>query len=116
MHKATKTQLRQDDLNEIAADLERFEQSAADLTISYDEMVRRINRDAPATQVADGIFDWAMKLSKAVQAMHLGAPNRFFAVAKIELSECVPSAEEVDHAAVNTINAARAEVLKRRRR
>ncbi|MGB6724501.1 MAG: hypothetical protein WBE74_01275 [Terracidiphilus sp.] len=39
-----------------------------------------------------------------IQAMKLGKPNRRFAVARVELSECVPSAAGVNTEAVKTIN------------
>lgn len=43
-----------------------------------------------------------------IETMHLGKPNRRFAVAKVELSECKPSAAGVNLEAVRTINRAKA--------
>ena len=42
-----------------------------------------------------------------IRAMNLGEPNRRFAVARVELMECSPSAKGVNHEAVRTINKAR---------
>lgn len=42
-----------------------------------------------------------------IQAMRLGKPGRVFAVARVELSECVPSSRGVNREAVATINAAK---------
>lgn len=42
-----------------------------------------------------------------IGAMRLGKPNRRFAVAKVELSECIPSAAGVNLEAVRTINTAK---------
>lgn len=41
-----------------------------------------------------------------INAMNLGKKERRFAVAKVELSECIPSAAGVNLEAVRTINAA----------
>jgi hypothetical protein len=64
-------------------------------------------------KLVDGSHDspeGANKAAYLIQAMHLGKPGRTFAVAKVELTECVPSANGVDHEAVRAINAARAAV------
>jgi hypothetical protein len=42
-----------------------------------------------------------------IEAMGLGARDRKFAIAKVELSRCVPSAAGVNLEAVRTINAAK---------
>jgi hypothetical protein len=58
----------------------------------------------------DGSHDDAAGANKAaylITAMHLGKPNRRFAVAKVELSECIPSSKGVNMEAVKTINDAR---------
>jgi hypothetical protein len=55
----------------------------------------------------DGSHDSAEGANKAaylIQAMALGKPNRRFAVAKVELSECVPSDKGVNMKAVAAIN------------
>lgn len=45
-----------------------------------------------------------------IGAMRLGKPNRTYAVARVELSPCVPSAKGVNHEAIRTINAAKQKV------
>jgi hypothetical protein len=58
----------------------------------------------------DGAHDspeGANRAAYLIQAMHLGKPNRRFAVARVELSECVPSDKGVNHDAVRAINAAK---------
>jgi len=47
--------------------------------------------------------------------MRLGDQNRQFAVAKVELFECVPSSKGVDHEAVATIVAAKDYLEKHKR-
>jgi hypothetical protein len=42
-----------------------------------------------------------------IKVLHLGDQNRRFAVAKVELSECVPSDEGVNHEAIATLNNSR---------
>jgi hypothetical protein len=42
-----------------------------------------------------------------IRAMRLGDPDRRFAVARVELSECVPSSAGVDGEAVERINSMR---------
>jgi hypothetical protein len=49
----------------------------------------------------------ANKAAYLIKALRLGDPNRIFAVAKIELSECVPSDEGVNHEAIATLNNSR---------
>lgn len=49
----------------------------------------------------------ANKAAYLIGAMRLGKPNRRFAVARIELSECVPNAKGVNHDAIETINSIR---------
>jgi len=51
----------------------------------------------------------ANKAAYLIQAMHLGKPDRRFAVAKVILSECKPSARGVNRKAVELINNARKE-------
>lgn len=61
-------------------------------------------------KLIDGSHDSPKGANKAaylIAAMRLGAPNRRFAVAKVELSECVPSSDGVDHEAIQAINDAR---------
>lgn len=58
-------------------------------------------------KLIDGSHDSAEGAHQAaylIQAMHLGKPNRKFAVAKVELTECAPSARGVNQAAVRSIN------------
>jgi hypothetical protein len=45
-----------------------------------------------------------------IEAMHLGKTARKFAIAKVELSPCVPSAAGINLDAVRTINAAQARI------
>jgi len=55
----------------------------------------------------DGSHDSSEGATQAaylIQTMHLGKPNRRFAVARVELSECVPSSKGVNHQAIRTIN------------
>lgn len=55
----------------------------------------------------DGSHETAEGANQAaylIKAMHLGKPDRKFAVARVELLECVPSSKDVDHEAVATIN------------
>lgn len=57
----------------------------------------------------DGAHDDAEGANQAaylIRAMHLGDPNRKFAVAKVELFECVPTDKGVNHEAIATINGA----------
>ena len=42
-----------------------------------------------------------------IQALHLGDPQRRFAVAKVELTPCVPSARGVNHEVIRTLNSVR---------
>jgi hypothetical protein len=61
-------------------------------------------------KLIDGYHETPQGVNQAaylIRAMGLGDPSRRFAVAKIELSECVPSAEGVNHEAVQTINSMR---------
>jgi hypothetical protein len=51
--------------------------------------------------------DGANKAAYLIRAMRLGKPERRFAVAKVELSVCVPSAKGVNHEAVRAINTMR---------
>lgn len=51
--------------------------------------------------------DGCNRAAYLITAMRLGKPNRRFAVARVELSECVPSDKGVNHDAITTINAAR---------
>lgn len=58
----------------------------------------------------DGSHDSPKGANKAaylIDALHLGNPNRVFAVAKVILTECVPSDNGVDHEAVRSINTLR---------
>jgi hypothetical protein len=60
--------------------------------------------------LVDGSHDDAEGANRAsylIQSMKLGRPGRVFAVAKVELSECVPTDRGVNHEAVATINHAR---------
>lgn len=43
-----------------------------------------------------------------IQAMHLGKPNRRFAVARVDLSPCIPSAKGANRGAIKAINDASA--------
>lgn len=66
-------------------------------------------------KLIDGSHDTPDGCNRAaylITAMRLGAPNRRFAVAKVELSKCVPSGKGVNHEAVRTINEARESVRK----
>jgi hypothetical protein len=61
-------------------------------------------------KLIDGAHSDAQGANRAaylITAMRLGAPNRKFAVARVELSECTPSAAGVNLEAVRTINNAR---------
>lgn len=49
-----------------------------------------------------------------ITAMSLGKPNRQLAIAKVELSECKPSAAGVNLEAVRTINSAKERMLRKR--
>ncbi len=42
-----------------------------------------------------------------IMAMKLGKPGRHFAVARVDLTECSPSSQGVNHEAVATVNAMR---------
>jgi hypothetical protein len=42
-----------------------------------------------------------------IRSMRLGRQDRKFAVAKVELTECIPSSKGVNHEAIATINAAK---------
>lgn len=55
----------------------------------------------------------ANKAAYFIQSLNLGKPNRRFAVARIELSECVPSAKGVNHSAIKTLNDATESLRKR---
>jgi len=50
----------------------------------------------------------ANKAAYLIQAMRLGKPDRVFAVARVELTECVPSSKGVNEKAIATINACKA--------
>lgn len=57
--------------------------------------------------LVDGCHDSPAAANKAaylIQALHLGPADRRFVVAKVELSECVPSDAGVNHEAVKAIN------------
>ena len=61
-------------------------------------------------KLIDGAHSNPQECNKAaylISAMRLGQPNRRFAVAKVELSECIPSAAGVNLEAVRTINMAK---------
>jgi hypothetical protein len=61
-------------------------------------------------KLIDGPHDNAEGANHAaylIQAMHLGEPNRRFAVAKVELTECAPSSKGANEEAINMINTAR---------
>lgn len=61
-------------------------------------------------KLIDGSHDNPEDCNRAaylIQAMRLGDQNRQFAVAKVELFECVPSSEGVNHEAVKTVVAAK---------
>lgn len=61
----------------------------------------------------DGAHSSAAGANKAaylIQAMRLGKPDRVFAVAKVELTECVPSGKGANEKAIATINACKARV------
>ena len=45
-----------------------------------------------------------------IRSMKLGRPGRVFAIAKVELSECIPTDRGVNKGAVDTINQARVRV------
>lgn len=65
----------------------------------------------------DGAHSSAAGANKAaylIKSMGLGKPDRKFAVAKVQLSDCVPSAKGVNHKAVDTINMMRAANAARR--
>ncbi len=49
----------------------------------------------------------ANKAAYLIRAMGLGKPDRHFAVAKVELSDCVPSSKGANHSAILEINMAR---------
>jgi hypothetical protein len=55
----------------------------------------------------------ANKAAYLIMAMKLGKPDRKFAVARVELSECMPSAAGVNLEMVRTINNMRSENEKR---
>ena len=58
-------------------------------------------------KLIDGPHSGAKGCNKAaylIKAMGLGSPDRKFAVAKVVLTECVPSSKGVNFEAVNAIN------------
>lgn len=60
-------------------------------------------------KLIDGAHSRRSAVNKAahlIQALHLGTSNRRFAVARVELSECVPSSKGVNQSAVRTLNSA----------
>jgi hypothetical protein len=61
-------------------------------------------------KLIDGAHSDAQGANQAaylIRAMRLGEPGRKFAVAHVELTECVPSAAGVNLEVVRTINAAK---------
>jgi hypothetical protein len=57
--------------------------------------------------LVDGSHETAEGANQAaylIRSMRLGPQDRTFAVAKIELTECVPSSKGVNHDAIRTIN------------
>lgn len=61
-------------------------------------------------KLIDGAHSSAQGANQAaylINAMRLGEPNRRFAVARVELRECTPSAAGVNLETVRTINAAK---------
>jgi hypothetical protein len=53
---------------------------------------------------AHSALQGANQAAYLIEAMRLGEPNRRFAVARVELSECTPSAAGINLEAVRTIN------------
>lgn len=54
-------------------------------------------------ELIDGSHETVEAINKAaslIEALGLGGRNRRFAVAKVELSECVPSAKDVNQEAI----------------
>jgi hypothetical protein len=49
----------------------------------------------------------ANKAAYLIESMHLGKPGRRFAVAKVQISPCVPSSKGVNQKAIGIINMAR---------
>jgi len=54
----------------------------------------------------------ANKAAYLIRAMGLGKPDRKFAVARVELSECVPSSVGVNHDAIGAVNQMRRSIRK----
>lgn len=69
-------------------------------------------------KLIDGSHDSPEEVNRAaylIRTMGLGDPNRRFAVAKVELTECVPTSRGVNHEAVDAIRAARVMAARRKR-
>ena len=65
-------------------------------------------------ELIDGSHETPQACNKAaylIKALHLGKADRQFAVAKVELSECVPSAEGVNHATIDLLNSHRPKIV-----
>jgi hypothetical protein len=54
-----------------------------------------------------GDAEGANQAAFLIDALHLGKPNRNFAVAEVRLSGCVPSSKGVNHKAIATLNRCR---------
>ena len=76
----------------------------------YQYWLVSLDRYGNPNRLIDGAHSEAEGANKAaylIKAMHLSTEREKFAVAKIELLECVPSDKGVNHEAIKTINSNR---------
>lgn len=61
-------------------------------------------------KLIDGAHSTPAAVNKAaylIKSLHLGYADRRFAVARVELTECIPSDNGVNHAAIAQLNSTR---------